>query len=639
MRKVFVLLLLFSFGLIQAQRNPMVEKKLEELSVIQPGLEDVMSSEVTGLNLYQFINSIATEHQLNVDVDTNLTDMVEGNYFNLTVKEVLLFLIEKHDIQVSFINSFIVFKKKEEVVPPKPKPKAKVLDIKYKKENDFLSVNLKRDSLPVVAKTITEKSGKNIVVAPSVQGDLVTGYFQNRPFQEILEMIGQANGLEVITNDNGSFLFEKSNTPKQNTDRNNNYNARNKSNKSRGNKGSSGNFETTLSDTGYLNINAFESNVSEVIIDAAEKLHLNYYMYTIPSDVSTTIVASEITFDQLLQTAFRGKDYTFRKDEEGFYYIGKRDEEGLRYTELIQMENRTIETVLSSIPADIKKDIELKEFPELNGLVVSGSKPKVIELKEFLRMIDKVVPMVQLEVFIVQYNKEHGVQTGVESGLNAEGNPETSGVLFPKTDVQLNAESVNGLIDLLNGFSGVFNLGKVTELFYLNLKFLENNSIVKLESTPKIATLSGHDATLKIGETSYYFEQRNNVVPLGNNNQVQQSGTWKPTEANLSVKIKPHVSKDEQITLELAVEKSSFLGRAGENAPPGKATQSFDSVIRVKNNEMVLLGGLDELNKENAGTGTPVISRIPILKWFFSGRSSKNKKSKLHLFVKPTVTY
>lgn len=636
MKKVIVFLLLMNFGLIQAQDVTIIEKKLEELSKEQAGLKDVMSSEVSGLNLYQFINSVATEHQLNVDVDTNLTAMVEGNYFNLTVKEVLLFLIKKHDIQVSFINSFIVFKKKEEVIKQEPKPQKKELDITYREANDFLSVNLKRDSLQVVAEAITKKSGKNIILSPSVQGAQISGYFQNRPFQEILEMIGQSNGLAVTSNENGSFLIDKAQEQKGTDKNNNGY--RDNSRKTTQKKGTSGFFETTLSETGYLTINAFETNVSDVIIDAAEKLHLNYYMYSIPSDVSTTIVASEITFDQLLETVFRGKEYTFSKDKTGFYYIGKRDEEGLRYTELLQMENRTVEKVLSSIPADIKKDIELKEFPELNGLVVSGSKPKVQELKEFLRMIDKLVPMVQLEVFIVQYNKEHGVQTGMESGLNTEGNPVTSGVLFPKTDVNLNAESVNGLIDLFNGF-GIFNLGKVTEQFYLNLKFLENNSVVRLESTPKIATLSGHDATLKIGETSYYFEQRNNVVPLGNNNQVQQSGTWNPTEANLSVKIKPYVSKDEQITLELAVEKSSFLGRAGENAPPGKATQSFDSVIRVKNNEMVLLGGLDELNKENAGTGTPVISRIPILKWFFSGRSSKNKKSKLHLFVKPTVTY
>jgi type IV pilus assembly protein PilQ len=123
------------------------------------------------------------------------------------------------------------------------------------------------------------------------------------------------------------------------------------------------------------------------------------------------------------------------------------------------------------------------------------------------------------------------------------------------------------------------------------------------------------------------------------NNNVLQSGTWKSTEANLSVSIKPYVSADESVTLSVTVEKSSFLGRVGETAPPGKATQQFQSLVRVKNNEMVLLGGLDELQKENSGSGVPLLSRIPVLKWLFSGRRKSKSNSKLHIFIKPTIIY
>lgn len=239
---------------------------------------------------------------------------------------------------------------------------------------------------------------------------------------------------------------------------------------------------------------------------------------------------------------------------------------------------------------------------------------------------------------IVQYNKSYDIQTGLKAGLDKINNHQTSGVLFPESDMSLNSTSVNSLINAFNGF-GLFKLGKVTSSFYLNLKLLENNSIVKVESTPKIATLSGHEAKLAIGETSYYFEQNNRLLTNSIGNDILQSGTWKSTDANLSVSIKPFVSTDENVTLNISVEKSSFLGRAGETAPPGKATQRFESLVRVKNNEMILLGGLDELRKENSGTGTPLISRIPILKWFFSSRKKGKSDSKLHIFLKPTIVY
>src|SRR5690606_22294592 len=134
-------------------------------------------------------------------------------------------------------------------------------------------------------------------------------------------------------------------------------------------------------------------------------------------------------------------------------------------------------------------------------------------------------------------------------------------------------------------------------------------------------------------------EQNNRLVNSGIGNDILQSGTWKSTEANLSVSIKPFVSTDENVTLSIVVEKSSFLGRSGEDAPPGKATQKFESLVRVKNNEMVLLGGLDELQKENSGSGTPLVSRIPIIKWFFSSRKKAKSTSKLHILIKPIVVY
>jgi len=638
MKKIVVVILLTCIGWCQAQQNiKVIEQKLNELAKEQHGLDENIISEVTGLNLNSLLTSIAIEHKLNVDADPKLTEVVESNYYNVQVKEAFIFLIQKHDLEVEFINKFIVFKKKAPVVVVPKKKQAKEIDISYRAENEFLSVNLKNDSLPSVAESITKETGKNIIVSPQLKDTKVTGYFQNRPFEDILHMIGQSNGLRVTKNENGSYFIEKDEAPKKGgvtTGSGGNKGRK----KPKGKLGEKGFYEITVSDQGFLNINAFDATVSDVLMEAAEKLKLNYYLYSVPSDITTTLVANQITFDDLLSTAFRGKDYTYTSNDKGFYFIGKRNEEGLRATELIQLENRTIETVLGSIPSELKKDLEVKEFPDLNGLVVSGSKPKIGELRTYIYQIDKVVPMVQLEVIIVQYNKSHDVQTGMKAGLDSQART-TSGVLFPTGDVNLNAQSVNGLIDMFNGLVGGFNLGKVTEQFYMNLKFLENNSIIKVESKPKIAALNGYEATLKIGEKSYYFQQTTNVVPFGNTNQTTQSGTWTATDADLSVNIKPFVSKDEQITLDIEVSKNSFLGSAGENAPPGIATQSFNSIIRVKNNEMVLLGGLDELNKENSGTGVPLLSRVPVLKWFFSGRAKKRSKSQLHIFIKPTVTY
>jgi type IV pilus assembly protein PilQ len=54
---------------------------------------------------------------------------------------------------------------------------------------------------------------------------------------------------------------------------------------------------------------------------------------------------------------------------------------------------------------------------------------------------------------------------------------------------------------------------------------------------------------------------------------------------------------------------------------------------------LIVLGGLEESVKNDSGTGVPILSRIPIIKWFFSSRTREDSKKKLTVLIKPTVIY
>jgi type IV pilus assembly protein PilQ len=105
--------------------------------------------------------------------------------------------------------------------------------------------------------------------------------------------------------------------------------------------------------------------------------------------------------------------------------------------------------------------------------------------------------------------------------------------------------------------------------------------------------------------------------------------------------INPIVSGDEQITLTISVKQQSFTDQSSPNAgsPYNSSSRDFQSLIRVKNQEMIMLGGLDNENKSESGEGIPFLSRIPVIKWFFSSRKKTKSKSKLTIFIKPTVLY
>ena len=114
-----IIFFLFTVNFAFSQQDiTQLNEAFEKLALQKKGLNEVVKTDVSGLTLHDFITSLAQEHQLNVDVDSNLNQSIVNNFFDVTVKEVLVHLIVKHDIEVEFLNNIIVFKKKKEPLAP-----------------------------------------------------------------------------------------------------------------------------------------------------------------------------------------------------------------------------------------------------------------------------------------------------------------------------------------------------------------------------------------------------------------------------------------------------------------------------------------------------------------------------------------
>jgi type IV pilus assembly protein PilQ len=296
---------------------------------------------------------------------------------------------------------------------------------------------------------------------------------------------------------------------------------------------------------------------------------------------------------------------------------------------------RTADKIPDYIPAEMKKGVEIKAFPDLNGIIMSGSEPRIAEIERFLTLIDQVVPMVMIEVIIMDVNKSHTVSAGIQSGLGTP--PPSNGTLTPGLDATLNANAINNLIAGLNGF-GWLNLGNVTPDFYMKLHAMEDDGMLNIRSTPQLSTLNGSEAKMSIGRTEYYLERTTNIIGV-QNPQTQITNTYKPLNADFSLTINPMVSGDEQVTLNISVTQSTFTKRVTEDGPFGTTQRSFSSIVRVRNQEMILLGGLEEDSKTESGQGTPFLSRVPVLKWLFGERSKTKSETHLSVLIKPTVIY
>lgn len=297
----------------------------------------------------------------------------------------------------------------------------------------------------------------------------------------------------------------------------------------------------------------------------------------------------------------------------------------------------TAEALVNILPDEIKSELDIRVDFELNSFFVSGPSANIERFKSFIAEIDKPVPVVLIEVMIIEVRKSSTVETGISWGIGDEP-VQTQGNLFPGADLTLGAKTVNKVIGGFDGF-GSFNIGKVVPDFFATIKALEENGNIKIRSTPKLSTLNGHRANLSIGETTYYVITNQNFfgsqVPT-----TSEIRNYAPIDAELGVSIKPLVSGNGQVTLDINVIQSDFSGERIEgDAPPGLTSREFSSIIRMQNQDLAILGGLEEKIKNDSGSGVPLLARIPVIKWLFSQRKREDTKQKLTILIKPTVIY
>jgi len=295
------------------------------------------------------------------------------------------------------------------------------------------------------------------------------------------------------------------------------------------------------------------------------------------------------------------------------------------------------DAIVSILPDEVKSELDIRVDYELNSFYVSGPSANINRFKKFITEIDKPVPVVLIEVMIIEVKKSATVETGISWGI-ADQELNTQGRLFPEAEVTLGSGSINKIIGGFDGF-GSFNIGKVIPEFFASIKAMEANGNLKIRSTPKLSTLNGHRASLSIGETTYYVVTNQNFF----GSQIPTSSevrNYQPIDAELAVSIKPLVSGDGQVTLDINVIQSDFSGeRIEDDAPPGLTSREFSSIIRMQNQDLAVLGGLEEKVKNDSGNGVPILARIPVIKWLFSKRKREDSKRKLTILIKPTVIY
>ncbi|MDR0939413.1 MAG: type II secretion system protein GspD [Mediterranea sp.] len=587
-----------------------VEENLRQVELADSGYAAKIDISVSRIPLVELLRNIGKASDLNINANLPPTLMASCDFKQIRVADLLLFLCREHSLDADAMGNILTL---SVYTPRPPDPEIRVA---FNPATRKVSFDFTAAALRQVAARFSQVCGCNLIVPQQMFNQKVSAYGKDMTLDEGVVTIAAVNSMRSRRQGENSWTLFRADGGRDEAD-----------------------FfrmdEIKVDSLGLITAKITNGNIQNIVQDIARKMRLNYFLADNLSH-PTNIYVDNVDLDEFFRVLFTGTNFTWRY-ESGIYVFGAiKGDQKLSSVSVFPLKYRTVEKVQELIPAELKQGVEVITFPDLNSLIISGDQRKTLQVLHFLREIDKSVPLISIDVIIVDATNKYSQDLGISLGLGTSPTA-TEGTLSPGVNMNLGAGSVNNVINSLHGF-GPLNLGKVTSNFYAKLQFMEENGYINLRSTPRLATLNGNKATLKSGEKKYYKEIQTNII--GTQNPMQsESYQWKPVEANFTLDITPYVSLDSCITLTIDLSQSEFTvaSASTEDAPPGTTTRSFNSIIKVHNQDMVLLGGIERTQTQRTSRGLPFLSRVPILRWLFGSTNKGKSTQKLNIFIKPTI--
>jgi len=636
-RYLLVFVVLLWPGRILAQRQDRIEaiqQKLDDLSVSVPGLNEQVQLNLNGVAIRDYVSVLNKTSKLSISVDPQLNFVVSESVNNVPASNIIAFLAKKYNLDVTVTGS-IIYLTPYAVPLVRTTVPVKNINVKYSQLENALSLDLENDSLTAVARKITSVSGRNVQVPMAMQGKRVSGFIAAAPFDAAIEKLAFLNEIKSVKTNDNFYLFQPLESNEEgyiNGDRNVSTRKVFRPLAPAANPGTLGMMVRTVNGQKLISVDVVNVPVADLIRQASRELGRQTVTYSeIKGNI--TLNVDDVGFDSFLTLLLKGTDYTYNT-ENGVYMIGDSKLEGLRVSRTIQLQHRTIDTVVAMIPLEWKKGVQITEFRDQNSLIISGASARIAEMETFIRQLDVLVPVVLIEVTMIDIHKNRTVATGLSAGV--ADSVKTGGTILPGMDFTVGSGSVNSFLDKVGSLTST-NLGHVVPNFYVNIKALEANNNVDVRSVPKMTALNGHTATLSIGNKVWYKNTTQNVIPSSANVINNITNQFVPAEANLTIRFRPLVSGDDQVTLGINVDISDFTSIPSDGSPPPTSSSKFQSSIRVNNEDMIVLGGIERTERSESGSGIPLLSRIPVLKWIFSSRKKTNGKIVTLVFIKPTI--
>jgi type IV pilus assembly protein PilQ len=265
-----------------------------------------------------------------------------------------------------------------------------------------------------------------------------------------------------------------------------------------------------------------------------------------------------------------------------------------------------------------------------NKIIVKDIPQAIDDMRKLIVQLDVPEKQVMIEARIVEATSTFTRSLGVNWGLHyRDGSASFMGINQLDTTfggLASTAAPTSGVSNNSGGAMGI-SFGTLTSNIQLDLRLnaAASAGLVKIVSTPKVATLNNKTAKITQGQQVPYTSSTSDKVET------------KFVEAALSLEVTPHINANGTIGMKIDAKNDSVGQATGGSTAPAINKKQATTEMLLRDGETTVIGGIFVDSDNESDEGIPYLMDIPFLGKLFKSNSKTKVKTELLIFITPRI--
>ena len=313
-----------------------------------------------------------------------------------------------------------------------------------------------------------------------------------------------------------------------------------------------------------------------------------------------------------------------------------------------------IAAILNSVSSGFIPDNDgaktvITHHEKTNSLIISSAEANLATIRNIISQLDIRRAQVLVEAIIVELSETAASSLGIETVFNGTdkdsvpigvtrfggSGPDLLSIIgssADETDVNLSTTASASLLNTQGLIAGFGDLTPGKDNFVGIINAISQDSNSNILATPSLMAMDNELATSIIGQEIPITTGES----LGTNN-ANPFRTTSRQEVGIKLEVTPQINEGSSVVMQIKIEVSGVAGVPMSGVDIITNKRAFETTALVDNNQIIVLGGLVDEDKQDTVSKVPLLGSVPILGRLFQSSSSTTVKKNLMVFLRPTI--